>query len=175
VIKQYLELIGRPYLPPFWSLGFHNSRWGYESLSHVEEVVHNYSVAGIPLETQWVDIDYMDARKDFTVNERRFPIERFQRFVDRLHRKGQHFVPIVDPGIFAGDDQNYSPQSDGITMDIFIKDLFGSKPYIGQVWPGPTYFPDWFSENITTYWVKQFSAFYNKLPFDGIWIDMNEV
>ena len=63
VVQQYLEVVGRPAMVPFWSLGLHNCRWGYESVAYVAEVVANYSVAGIPLETQWMDIDYMDEYK----------------------------------------------------------------------------------------------------------------
>ena len=101
VIKQYQEVIGRPYLVPFWSLGFHNCRWGYPNLETVKEVVANYSAAAIPLETQWVDIDYMDKYKDFTVDPVNFPASDMKAFITELNGKDQHFVPIIDPGISA--------------------------------------------------------------------------
>lgn len=58
---------------------------------------------------------------------------------------------------------------------MFIKDLFGTENFLGQVWPGPTVFPDWFSINATTYWTTQLKQFHEMVPYDGIWIDMNEV
>lgn len=40
-------------MQPFWGLGFHQCRYGYQDAYNVAEVVSNYSVAGIPLETMW--------------------------------------------------------------------------------------------------------------------------
>ena len=33
------KAIGRPVMPPYWSLGFQLSRWNYNSLDRVKEVV----------------------------------------------------------------------------------------------------------------------------------------
>lgn len=132
VISQYLQVIGRPAMVPYWSLGFHNCRWGYKNLTIVEEVVANYSKAGIPLETEWVDIDYMDAYLDFTTDPINFPQDRLEAFINQLHSNNQHFVPIVDPGIYVA-DPSYSTYTEGITQEVFIKDLTETNYYLGQV------------------------------------------
>lgn len=43
-----------------------------------------------------------------------------------------------------------------------------------QLWPGAVHFPDFSSNATLSWWTSQMQAFYNQLPFDGIWIDMNE-
>lgn len=62
VAKQYAEITGLSVTVPYSSLGFHQCRWGYRDVFDVAEVVYNYSQAGIPLETMWTDIDYMNER-----------------------------------------------------------------------------------------------------------------
>lgn len=47
--SQQTTLVGRPAMPPYWSLGYHNCRWGYSDIDEVADVVANYSSAGIPL------------------------------------------------------------------------------------------------------------------------------
>ena len=98
VVSQATTVFGKPAMVPYWSLGFHNCRWGYKNLDQVKEVVANYSAAKIPLDTQWVDIDHMEAYRDFTLSSKNFPADEMKSFVNQLHANGQSFVPIIDPG-----------------------------------------------------------------------------
>lgn len=171
VIQQYTELIGRPAAMPYWTLGWQQSRYGYKNIQELEEVVANYSLANIPLEVMWSDIDYMKSWKDFTLDPLKYPLDRIAAFVEQLHRNNQRYVLIIDPGIRI--EKNYSSYERGIHQDIFIRDKRGSY-YVGQVWPGPVYFPDFMHPNIESYWYEEINNFYKLLPFDGLWIDMNE-
>jgi SpoVK/Ycf46/Vps4 family AAA+-type ATPase len=77
--------------------------------------------------------------RDFTTDAETFPIDQVGKFVQTLHANGQRFVPMVDPGIMVMD--GYDAYDQGIADDIFVKDIRGEN-YLGQVWPGPTYYPD---------------------------------
>ncbi|ORX78974.1 putative alpha-glucosidase [Basidiobolus meristosporus CBS 931.73] len=171
VINQYTATVGRPHQIPYWSLGFHQCRYGYVDIDEVEGVVKNYSLAKIPLETMWTDIEYMDMFKDFTLDPINYPLERVQKFVSELHDNGQQYVLIIDPAIQR--NESYATWTEGVKQDVFIKNPDGSI-YIGQVWPGYTAFPDWFAPNTQQWWTSQIKNFMDDVAIDGLWIDMNE-
>ena len=50
---------GRPWLPPYWSLGLMQSKYGYQSIEECETAVDGYREAKIPLETFVSDSQYM--------------------------------------------------------------------------------------------------------------------
>ena len=45
VVEQYHEYIGLWKLPPLWTFGFHQSRWGYDSAERIGKVVEGYKNA----------------------------------------------------------------------------------------------------------------------------------
>lgn len=94
LLKRYHEFIGPGHIPPFWAMGWHQSRWGYRSLDRLEEIVEQYERHSLPLDTIWTDLDYMDHKEIFTVDEVKFPLGRFARLL-----KGVRYVPIMDAGV----------------------------------------------------------------------------
>ncbi|KAF0688803.1 Aste57867_19625 [Aphanomyces stellatus] len=173
VVQQYTALVGRPMIPPYWSLGYHLCRWHYHSLADVTSVVDRMRAAAIPHDGQWTDIDVMDQFLDFTWDPKAFPQSNVSAFIDDLHAHGQHYVPIVDAGISVT-HPSYASYIDGLAQQVFMKD--GSNVNVEEniVWPGLVAFPDFFHPNATTYWTQQLKRYYATAAYDGIWLDMNE-
>jgi alpha-glucosidase len=178
VVQQYTELVGRPFLPPVWSLGFHQCRYGYHDVAELQGVVANYSAASIPLETMWSDIDYMNAYRDFTLSPANYPQPAMHAFVSQLRANGQHYVVILDPGIEVLPNANYEPYEQLIGKNLAVLDSSGS-PFQGCVWPGPTNFPSFVNPASQDYWQAQLESFVALLNVSdwrgGTWIDMNEI
>lgn len=43
-----------------------------------------------------------------------------------------------------------------------------------KVWPNHTVFIDWFNADVSKVWNQGLSDLYKLVPYDGIWLDMNE-
>ena len=48
VIQQYVGLVGLPFMPPFWSLGFHLCKHGYGNSSEFWKVIQRNRAARMP-------------------------------------------------------------------------------------------------------------------------------
>ena len=172
VVRQYQEVIGKPAMVPYWSLGFHQCRYGYQNIWEVDQVVDGYAREKIPLEAMWTDIEYMDGYRDFTFDPSRYPLHEVRKFKKKLQSQDQKYVLIVDPGIKI--DKGLRSYDQGLEMDIFMKNPDGSN-MVGSVWPGLVHFPDFFHPRSQQYWDESFKTFFDMIDLDGIWIDMNEL
>ena len=177
VIKQYVEMIGTPVLPPFWALGFHQSSWSYSTTEKLKRVVENYVSKDFMFDSIWVDINYMEHFIDFTVDS--YSFAGLKKYVEHLHRNNHHFVPIIDAGIAIKNDSKGMNWYDiGNEMNVFIKSARYPKLYdgnlIAKAWPEYVAFVDFFHPNSTEFWSQGLQSLYKQTPFDGIWLDLNE-
>ena len=171
VVKQLTKVIGRPAMQEEWVFGLHQSRFGYRSIEDLKQALLGYKNSGIQLDGIWFDIDYMDSYQDFTLDPANFPPNEVAEFIAKEKSAGRKAICIIDPGIKV--NPALKSFRDGIEMGIFMKDIEG-REYQGEVWPGLTYFIDFFHPNVTKYIGVQLDEFKKKLDYDGLWIDMNE-
>jgi alpha-glucosidase len=168
IYKDLAELIGHPYMPPKWALGYHQSRWGYRIEEDVKDVVNGFIEHDMPLSAIHLDIDYMDGFRVFTVDKKRFPA--MKKFTDELEEKGIKIVASINPAVKR--DRKYKIYLDGLSKDVYCK-LKNGKLFTGVSWPGWSVFPDFTKPEARSWWQDQYSALLS-IGVAGIWHDMNE-
>ena len=139
VVKQFRAIIGRSYIPPKFAFGFGQSRYGYKTQADFEEVVTKHRQAHTPLDMVYMDIDYMDHYKDFTVHPEEFP--DFSGFVSKMKEQGVRLVPIIHAGV--KEEAGYSVCDEGKEKGYFCKRADGTDFFEGnRLGWGGGYFPD---------------------------------
>lgn len=168
IVKQFRKIIGRSYIPPKFAFGFGQSRWGYKTKEDFRKVAEGYRENRIPLDMIYMDIDYMQDFKDFTLNEENF--KDFPEFVQEMKDNHIRLIPIIDAGVKV--EKGYSVYEEGVENRYFCQREDGSD-FVAAVWPGDTHFPDvlnpdarkWFGDNY---------RILTEQGIEGFWNDMNE-
>ncbi len=168
IVKQFRALIGRSYIPPKWAFGYGQSRWSYMDEDEIREVVKAHREAGIPLDSVYLDIDYMERYKDFTVNEETFP--NLADFSAEMRAQGIHLVPIIDAGVKI--EEGYDVYEEGMEHGYFCKEEDG-KEFVAGVWPGRVHFPDMLNADARKWFGRKYKVLLDQ-GIDGFWNDMNE-
>lgn len=168
VVKQFRHLIGRSYIPPKFAFGFGQSRWGYKTADDFRNVVKTYRKNHLPIDMLYMDIDYMDHFKDFTVSPEEFP--DFASYVDEMKAQNIHLVPIIDAGVKVED--GYDVYEEGKDKNYFCKRADGSD-FAVAVWPGWTHFPDFLNPDARKWFGHKYDFLLSK-GIDAFWNDMNE-
>ncbi len=168
IVRSFRELIGKSYVPPVWAFGYGQSRWGYKTADDIREVAKRYKELGIPLDMIYMDIDYMQDFKDFTVNPERFP--DFENFVKEMKNEGIHLVPIIDAGVKI--EEGYDVYEEGKTKGYFCKKENGEE-LVAAVWPGKVHFPDFLNDDARKWFGDKYKVL-TDAGIEGFWNDMNE-
>lgn len=170
VTRGYAGLTGHAPLPPRWALGYQQSRYSYMSEAEVRAIAARLRAERIPTDVLWLDIDYQDRNRPFTINSATFP--HFGAMLHDLGAEGFKAVAIVDLHIADAPGQGYAPFDSGMAGDRFVHRADGSL-YVAPVWPGPAVFPEFTQASTRAWWGGLYQPFLD-LGVAGIWNDMNE-
>ncbi len=168
IVRQFRKIIGKSYIPPKYAFGYGQSRWGYETEDDFRKVVETYRNNHLPIDMLYMDIDYMEGFKDFTVNKESFP--DFKAFVEDMKKQDIHLIPIIDAGVKIED--GYEIYEEGVEKGYFCKREDGSD-FVAAVWPGRTHFPDVLNKEAREWFGGKYEILLSQ-GIDGFWNDMNE-
>lgn len=199
VVQEYTELIGRPVLPAYWSLGFQLCRYGYENDTEIANLYQDMKTAKIPYDVQYTDIDYMVRQMDFTLSPK---FQGLPDLINQMHSEGMRFIIILDPAISGNETEPYLAFTRGVQDDVFITWPNENEIVWAKVWPdfpnvtvnnsldwdtqvelyrAYAAMPDFFKNSTAAWWEREIREYYDNptdktksIKFDGLWIDMNE-
>ncbi|MDQ8180638.1 TIM-barrel domain-containing protein [Pelagicoccus sp. SDUM812005] len=166
VMKSYHTLTGSAPLPPLWSLGFHQSRYGYYSWDIVENVANTFRSQEIPADAIYLDIDWMQNYEPFQWNQTYFNSPKLH--LDALRDQGFRIVNIVDPFV----PQDMPTWQHLANLNGLVENESGS-PYQSEIFLGKVGWMDFFKEDTAT-WYRNGVKSLLDASVSGIWNDLNE-
>jgi alpha-glucosidase len=122
----------------------------------------------IPVDAIYLDIDYQEKNRPFTVDRERFP--HFEDMIQDFGKQGLKVIAITD--LHVAKVPGAKSFEDGVKGDDFVKNPDGSV-YVGKVWPGDAVFPDFTRFTARDWWGTLYTDF-SQAGIRGFWNDMNE-
>jgi len=171
VVKKYMNITGKPQLPQYFAIAYHQCRWNYNDEADVLSVDSKFDEYGIPYDVLWLDIEHTDGKRYFTWDYTKFPDpEKLQR---KLGSKGRKMVTIVDPHIKV--DNDYYVYKEAKDQDFFVHNN-NDQPFDGWCWPGSSSWIDYLNPKAFNWYTEQykFDKYKGSTEFLYTWNDMNE-
>ena len=168
LLERYTELTGRHELPPLWMLGYHQSRWSYDSEERVRKLAQDFKTHAVPCDAIYLDIDYMDQFCNFSWSHEKFP--QLASLTAELRAEGIKTIAIIDPGLKK--DARYPLYREAQEAGHLCQ-LPNGKTFHAPVWPGLCGFPDFTAARTRAWWGEQYRSLL-EVGIDGFWNDMNE-
>eukprot|EP00696_Hemimastix_kukwesjijk_P010827 gnl/Hemi2/2362_TR835_c0_g1_i2.p1 gnl/Hemi2/2362_TR835_c0_g1~~gnl/Hemi2/2362_TR835_c0_g1_i2.p1 ORF type:complete len:894 (+),score=296.09 gnl/Hemi2/2362_TR835_c0_g1_i2:162-2843(+) len=167
----YTSLTGTPYLPPLFSIAYHQCRWNYRDEADVSDVDSKFDEHDIPYDVIWLDIEHTDGKRYFTWDKIKFPTPEVMQ--NNLAHKGRELVTIVDPHIKR--DGDYYVHKEATSESLYVKNK-DNNDYEGWCWPGSSSWLDFTNPKSREFWAQKFSPAQYKGATTSLytWIDMNE-
>ena len=122
VVSDFTALTGRTPLPPLFSLGYQQCRYSYYPEARVREIADQFRKRKIPADVIYLDIDYQEKNRPFSVDRERFP--HFEQMIQDLRQQGFKLITITD--LHIAKLPGSKPYDEGMGHDSFVKNPDGS-------------------------------------------------
>ncbi|ELP95205.1 neutral alpha-glucosidase C, putative [Entamoeba invadens IP1] len=171
--RAYYNLTGVSFMPPRFAVGFHNSKWGYNSQNVVESVDSDADKYGFMYDAIWLDIEHTHKKQYFTWADAVFPDPLGLQ--NTLKSKNRYLITIQDCHIAT--DDGYYVHDEGVSNNYFIKkDENMTEDYVGACWPVRSNWVDFLNEKARTWWagLYGYDKYQKTTNIVFAWNDMNE-
>jgi len=162
LLTKWQSLTGQSPLPPYFSLGYHQSRWSYFSAEDVSNVNFRFDFYELPFDVIWLDIDATLEYQYFTWNQYRFPNAMIDTMYERLDQAQRKIVIISDPHVRKNEtyflysnfkalengviSENEEEEEEQVRKRYLVRDPYkfntGDESFVGNCWPGASVWPD---------------------------------
>lgn len=168
-IEKYTWLTGRQPMPPKWSLGFIQSKYGYENETEARYMVETMRGKGIPCDAIVLDLYWFRFMGDISWNLDRFPqpFEMMRDFLDT----GMKTIVITEPYLTEPSLNYAEAVANGYTARYE-----NGEPYrIGSHWSCgcPATLLDMTNPAAREWWWSKHPQFFGD-ELAGIWTDLGE-
>ncbi len=129
LLDAFSRLTGRAPIPPRWTFGYLQSRWGYVDAADVQDKWHQFRDRQIPVDAFIYDYDWFV--DDWRFNPVTFP----PGSLDKMHEMGLHFIGIRKPRV-NGANLDFARQQGWVLSSPQGTDLRFDLPQARQWWWG---------------------------------------
>ena len=168
VMENYTFLTGRQQMPPYWALGYHTSRYGYESLEKGEEAIKGIRDMGAPLDgivfdLYWQGQQYELGRLDWAPND---AFRDGPAWVKKMKEEKHVHTTVITEPFFTQESVSYPTLRDkGYLADEDVNEMDWLSSKVGLI---DVTNPDAMS------WMADFYEARTADGIDGHWMDLGE-
>ncbi len=169
MISRYMELTGKPIMPPAWALGFAQCRGLLTSEHLTREIAKGYRDRQIPCDIIYQDIGWTQYLQDFEWRNGNY--DDPEKMLSDLETEGFKVIVSQDPVISQA---NKSQWQEADSLGYFVTDIRTGKTYdMPWPWGGNCGVVDFTNPKVAYWW----GDYQQKVLDDGVrgfWTDMGE-
>ncbi len=171
IVQDYTKITGRQPLPPRWSLGYIQSRFGYKTEAETRKIVDDMLAAGFPLDAVVLDLYWfgdIETMGNLDWDRKKFPDA--ERMVADLREKGVETILITEPYV-TKKTKNYKLFA---KQNFFAETRDGDPYVIEDFWTGPAALLNIYAEEPRAWLAANVYEKQMNIGVHGWWSDLGE-